>query len=741
MNTEIGRSAPTVTAPVAVTAQPPSTVLAILSGMIKVRQTLLQLCWILLLTTALLGNSNSYAEEPVLDEIQAKKIDGEIQIWIKFLRPMQYLGHTPPDHGTLLQVDIQPVSYSADPTDLAEPPERESLSWSPTRQLPLSRVVYTEDRHEHRVTLYFQSPVRFQVQTSTDFRALIVTLSGTVDELALPPPQEGMVTAPTLPPLPRDQEQKLKRAMASGRQALMAGNNAEAVAHFSRVLRFPPHAMQQHALELLGLARERNGQLAHAKAEYEKYLHLYPKGEDAARVRQRLAVLISAGQQPRALRDAKREEGPQWEIYGSFGQSYRRDQSHFDGLPSRVDASEIDSDLNINTRYQDKDVTISTRFSGGYLYDLLDKGGDSDGRISNLYADINHTPSRWSGRVGRQTHSGDGVLGRFDGLFLSRKQNTGNLINLVAGNPVASTRDGFDNTRSFYGTSYAWKNLTPTLDLSAYLIEQRNQSLIDRRAIGSEFHYTRPNGVLFGLVDYDLYLSELNIATLLGNWTLPDQTVISLTLDQRHSPGLTTTNALTGQSVTTLAQLLDSYSETQIQSLALDRSLLSRTLMIGVNHLLNQKYQINGDLTLSHIGAAPESGGVAAIPETYNDIYFNLQLIGNAIWQQGDINIFGVRLASTTNYNLLSLSLNSRLPRQHQWRLNPRLRIDWRKYKGDSLTEQQVALLPAIRADYSYSRAVQLELESGLEWRHSALTDGSERDITNYITAGYRIEF
>lgn len=33
---------------------------------------------------------------------------------------------------------------------------------------------------------------------------------------------------------------------------------------------------------MLGLARERNGQLAHAKAEYEEYLREYPNGEGAA---------------------------------------------------------------------------------------------------------------------------------------------------------------------------------------------------------------------------------------------------------------------------------------------------------------------------------------------------------------------------------------------------------------------------------------------------------------------------
>jgi len=46
--------------------------------------------------------------------------------------------------------------------------------------------------------------------------------------------------------------------------------------------------------ELLGLARERSGQLAHAKAEYEEYLRRYPSGEAAERITRRLATLRAA---------------------------------------------------------------------------------------------------------------------------------------------------------------------------------------------------------------------------------------------------------------------------------------------------------------------------------------------------------------------------------------------------------------------------------------------------------------
>ena len=42
---------------------------------------------------------------------------------------------------------------------------------------------------------------------------------------------------------------------------------------------------------MLGIARERNGQMAHAKAEYEEYLRRYPEGPAADRIRSRLKAI------------------------------------------------------------------------------------------------------------------------------------------------------------------------------------------------------------------------------------------------------------------------------------------------------------------------------------------------------------------------------------------------------------------------------------------------------------------
>ena len=78
-------------------------------------------------------------------------------------------------------------------------------------------------------------------------------------------------------------------AMDEARAALEKKNFNGAIALLTKVLRYPENKYSAEAQELLGLARQRNGQPDAARAAYEDYLRRYPRGEGAERVQQRLA--------------------------------------------------------------------------------------------------------------------------------------------------------------------------------------------------------------------------------------------------------------------------------------------------------------------------------------------------------------------------------------------------------------------------------------------------------------------
>ena len=96
-------------------------------------------------------------------------------------------------------------------------------------------------------------------------------------------PEPGQMQAPL--PEVADQAAVL---MPKAQEAFNAANYELAISSFNQILLLPPNAYSQEAQELIGLARERNGELAKAKAEYDLYLKLFPDGPGADRVRQHL---------------------------------------------------------------------------------------------------------------------------------------------------------------------------------------------------------------------------------------------------------------------------------------------------------------------------------------------------------------------------------------------------------------------------------------------------------------------
>ena len=86
---------------------------------------------------------------------------------------------------------------------------------------------------------------------------------------------------------------QIDQLMDDARRAMVAGEISRAVQIYTKVLRAPNHDRHAQAQEYLALAREKNGQTAHAKAEYQRYLSLYPDNEGTARVSQRLAALLA----------------------------------------------------------------------------------------------------------------------------------------------------------------------------------------------------------------------------------------------------------------------------------------------------------------------------------------------------------------------------------------------------------------------------------------------------------------
>lgn len=542
---------------------------------------------------------------------------------------------------------------------------------------------------------------------------------------------------------------KVDTLMEDARKSIAAGEISRAIQIYTKVLQQPEHPRMAEAQEYLALAREKNGQMAHAKAEYQRYLSLYPDTEGASRVNQRLSALLASDRQggrnavaANVKTRGRNSRQSDWRVQTYFSQYYRRDVNQQSDQNEIVSQSALYSDVNLDARRRGKRFDFSSRISAGYRNDFLDEriGSGDSLRVSYAYADMADAVTGLRGRIGRQSRNSGGVLGRFDGLNLGYQLGERVLLNTVIGKPAYSSSDGIDSSRSFYGVSANYGPILENLDLGAFYIAQDVEGVQDRQAVGAEFRYFGTNQSVWGMVDYDLAYGELASAFLQGSWRFESRLSIHGLVDRRGSPFLSASNALIGQPVLTFQELVQIYSEDELRQLGHDRTSTSTTYTVGLSYPISPRLQINADASQSTIDATPASGGVLATEaSTYK--YYSSSLVASSILKEGDVSIVSARFSDSDTSRVISLTFDSRYPIGRAWRLNPRLRVDRRQRMGDPNYEWLYT--PGIRLQYRRSQKFRIELEAGKQFsqRDSDIVDLNLDRESYFINIGYQSFF
>ena len=524
--------------------------------------------------------------------------------------------------------------------------------------------------------------------------------------------------------------------------AMTSSDFGRAILLYTQIIQTGRPLERQQAQEFLGLARERNDQKAHAIAEYEEYLRLYPEGEGAERVRQRLAGLLTATAKApsRMRRESRAPKDWTWSLSGSVAQYYDRHESFNEITGRRVDQSALDNFLDLNAGVRGENLASNFRFSGSYTKDFLDDGPGNIGRLSALYGDANLSDHGLFARLGRQTRYSGGVLGRFDGAHLRYTVDPQARLNLVGGMPVAQTRDLFLNSDTyFFGASVDLGPFDRRWDGNVFAIGQISHGLTDRRGVGGELRYFDENLTALSLVDYDIFFNELNTALFTGTWIFPNQATAFVSADYRRSPILSINDALIGQTATSVSDLLGTFTADELRQIALDRASVSRSATIGGSYPLDTRFQVSGDVTASKISGTVPSFGVEGLPGTGLELYYSAQVTGTSMIKQGDVASVGVRYSDATSNDRYTLQINTRYPIDSAIRVGPRLRLDYRQNKDDD--GKAVSAIPSIRFNYLWSRDIQFELEVGADWTRTTTNGVDDTTMGYLIFVGHRIDF
>jgi tetratricopeptide (TPR) repeat protein len=593
-----------------------------------------------------------------------------------------------------------------------------------------------------------------------------------------PPPAVAPITeaAPPAPEAPDTEIDKQARALLDrARSALASGKNEEAINLLNQLLLLPPNKFSQDAQELIGVARERAGQTELARKEYELYLKLFPNGEGATRVRQRLVSLAPPPAQVTSEATAAATpppQAPKYGVSGSWSQYYYGGQTQvnttFLNTPttanqqslSSTSQSSLVSTVNLNGRYQDgsNDARL-------VLFDTSDKsfiGGAAPGtnRLDSAYVDYRNSSYGFSAKVGRQAGVTGGLIGRFDGAIVGYDVSPQWRLNVAGGIPV----DTIVNTnQNFEGMYLEAQNIADHWGGDAFFMNQMADGVTDRRAIGGDLRYFDSVRTLYTMLDYDILFLQLNAVTVQGTWQLPDQTMFSLLFDDRKAPELLTSNALITTGATSITQLEQGVPDlsnpgaflvppltlSQIRDLAKQTTATSKQLSLSVTRPLGSKWQASIDGRLTNVGALPfltlssTVAGVAntipAQPGTGNVYTADLQVNGTNLYSLRDINSFTYSwlhgpqfTGNQVGYANLSGLLENRVT------IEPSLRY---YSENDTNGNRLSRITPALRATYKVLK--RLTLESQILYERSRTDGPTQNDVTSnvFYYIGYRYDF
>jgi hypothetical protein len=566
-----------------------------------------------------------------------------------------------------------------------------------------------------------------------------------------PPP----AAAKSDPESPALEDARVAELMAEAKSAIVRSDYDSSIRIYTKLLEQSHGPHRRDAREFLGVARQKNGQLAHAKAEFEAYLVEFPDGAGSRRVSQRLAALTDTPAVARTTTRPARETAPDdaWQYHGGVSQFYLRgvDLSR-DDEADRLAESALLSQADFYVTRRGERFDLLARGNISYLYEFADNGRDNQGRVSYAYIDVIDNRSSASARIGRQTQYRNGILGRFDGAQVSYSPWSDITLNVNAGFPVDTPRYLPSTDHYFYGGSIEFADLINLFDFSIFTNQQTIDGISDRQAVGAYAQYHHGGLNMVGLIDYDASYNVLNNAMLTGSWRFNDRITLSGRYQGGAAPFLTTRNAIIGQPVRTVDALLETYSEGQVRRLARNRTAEFRSWSAGIATELSERWNVNASMIFNEYGSTIASGGVAAFPATGPMYEWHVHLLGASVLRTADSLNLGYRRRETRNDDANTFITDLRFPVGEGLRINPRVAVtrQQRIRSGVGATQQWV-VDPMLRIIYRWHRRYRIEFEVGGRWSDEELPPDplliapqsveSIETSAYYLHAGYWMDF
>jgi len=698
----------------------------------------------------------------VIERIEITQVGDEAEIQIIFDQKVQYLRQASLQNGEIhiffnllekpperdpLNLNRDPLNPNGDPLN----PNRdqfipEDINPPPSKLTRKFSVVYPG--LDGSLTLKFDEPVIYRITAGHQGRSISVFTPVLVAAgSTAPAPSPEMVQRTQ-----QDIEIEAKQFIDSAKYAIQHDQIEAAIETLNRLLLLPPNEQSQSAQELIGEAREMNGDVVKARAEYELYLTLYPEAADINLVRERLAHLpLEAPKKERApIVNVQKFVEEKMTVFGSLSQYYYHGNSNTNGFTisggvttpvssSVTDQSQLLSMFDISGRKRTERVetrlVMREYFNSNFL-----PGQKNDRRLNTLYIEQAGRDRSYLYRLGRQYGSGGGVLGNFDGAFAGFNINQTWRVNGVAGTPVEYVSGGsVGPKKTFKGMSIDLTRLPEQWSGTSYLIQQRVEGFVDRQALGMEARYFDVRQNYMAVLEYDTTFKKVNLGMLQRNWTSANETNYNLLLDHRRSPPLQLTNGMVGQPTQFISAALQSGSTLDgLRADAIALSQISNVFSIGMSHPASPQLRVGADFRINNSGGTGATNLQPATPGGGNIYYYSLNALGNSLLFENDLGVANVSYTSAPTYKGQSLSFTQVETFRKNWRVDMLLQL---YNQNDNSGVHTTQVRPSAKLNYRVANSATIEGEAGVELFNTVSATQNDKRTRKYFYVGYRWDF
>ncbi|MEM1435937.1 MAG: hypothetical protein AAGG11_17900 [Pseudomonadota bacterium] len=498
--------------------------------------------------------------------------------------------------------------------------------------------------------------------------------------------------------------------LTEARDQLISGDLAAARQSYTAALSAAATTAERlEALEYLGVTLERDGDAPGALARYRAVLEdptLAETSARAQRVRQRIrAVLALLSPSP-----ASSEVAPAQRVIlrGALSQEILSDRFRTDDGIGDGSSTVAATTLNLGGSLVTRRGNLSTAVDATWLQPIETEGdGDTELWLPQAWLQWLSPGGEQRLRVGRQQLSGLGTYGRVDAALYERPVLEHFTLGLAAGLPVLAPGYAAEPDQPFIAGRVSVDLLDGRLGLAPYFNIQRNESLVDREAVGvaARFHAGRLR--VAAEVDVDVGYRVLNLGLLDLGLDLNQRLSLFARARVGASPFLLTGNALRGQRTDDLATLAAAFTEAELRALARARTADEVDLSTGGSLALSSRWFLTAGVRYEDRSRVPGAAGATALPASQSlRSWFNLA--GNSVLLRNDALYLRYSLDSRLDADEHRGTIEWRLPLLRGWQVAPLLSIARRE--AVQAVRNRTTLAPGLRLSGRWQERYQLDL-------------------------------